>query len=64
LNEREETLAEVIRARRERLIEGIGAIFEDCPQESLAGARSIGEVILRSRQIYRESMCVAPAPGA
>ena len=55
LNERGETLGEVIRARRKRLIEEFGATFEDWPKESFAGARSIGEIILRSRQLYRES---------
>jgi hypothetical protein len=57
LNERGETLADVIRARRERLIEEFGVTFEDWPQASFAGARSIGEIILRSRQLYRESTC-------
>ena len=64
LNERGETLGDVIRARRARLIEQFGGTFEDWPQESFAGARSIGEIILRSRQLYRESACIASAPGA
>jgi hypothetical protein len=63
LTERGETLADVIRARRKRLIEECGATFEERPQASLAGARSIGEIIVRSRQLYRESACIASAPG-
>jgi hypothetical protein len=64
LNERGETLADVIRARRKRLIEEFGATFEDWPQASFEGARSIAEIILRSRQLYRESTCTGSAPGA
>ena len=64
LNERGETLADVIRARRKRLFEECGMIFEDWPQDSFAGARSIGEIILRSRQLYRGSMGTASALGA
>jgi hypothetical protein len=64
LNERGETFADVIRARRKRLIEEFGVTFEDWPQASFAGARSIAEIILRSRQLYRESACIASAPGA
>ena len=64
LNERGETIGDVIRARRARLIEQFGGTFEDWPQESFAGARSIGEIILRSRQLYRESACPGSALGA
>jgi hypothetical protein len=64
LNERGEPLGDVIRARRKRLIEEFGATFEDWPQESFAGARSIGEIILRSRQINRESARTGSALGA
>jgi hypothetical protein len=64
LNERGETLGDVIQARRRRLIEEFGVTFEDWPQASFAGARSIAEIILRSRQLYRESACIASAPGA
>jgi hypothetical protein len=56
LNERGETLADVIRTRRQRRFQESGATFEDWPAVSFAGARSIGEVILRSRQLYRESV--------
>jgi hypothetical protein len=64
LNERGETLGDVIRARRKRLTEQFGETFEDWSWESFAGARSIAEIILRSRQFYRESACIASAPGA
>jgi hypothetical protein len=64
LTERGEILGDVIRARRERLIEEFGVTFEDWPKASFAGARSIAEIILRSRQFYRESACIASAPGA
>ena len=64
LNERGETLAAVIRARRKRLTEEFGANFEDWPQASLAGARSIADIIGRSRQLYRESACTGSALGA
>lgn len=64
LNERGETLGDVIWARRKRLIEEFGASFEDWPQESFAGARSIGEMILRSRRICRESAHTGSALGA
>ena len=64
VNERGETLADVIRARRERMSEGFGMTFEDWPQESFAGARSISEIILRSRQLYRESTHAASTLGA
>jgi hypothetical protein len=64
LNERGETLADMIRARRERMFQECGVTFEDWPQASFAGARSIAEIILRSRQLYRESACIASAPGA
>jgi hypothetical protein len=64
LNERGETLADVIRARRKRLIEEFGVTFEDWPQASFAGARSIAEIILRSRQLYRESARAGSALGA
>ena len=57
LNERGETLGDVIRARRKRHFEESGESLEDWPQASFAGARSIGEIILRSRQLYRESTC-------
>jgi hypothetical protein len=64
LNERGETLGDVIRARRKRHFEESGESLEDWPQESFAGARSIGDIILRSRQLYRESACPGSAPGA
>jgi hypothetical protein len=64
VDERGETLAAVIRARRKRLTEEFGATFEDWPQASLAGARSIAEVIMRSRQLYRESKRAASTLGA
>jgi phosphoenolpyruvate synthase/pyruvate phosphate dikinase len=64
LNERGETLGDVIRARRKRLIEEFGGTFEDLPEGSFAGARSIAEIILRSRQIYCESACSTSASGA
>lgn len=38
LNERGEALADVIRARRQRLIEEFGVTFEDWPQTSFEGA--------------------------
>jgi hypothetical protein len=64
LNERGETLGDVISARRRRLFGQSGETFEDWPQESFAGARSIGEMILRSRQLYQESTCRGSALGA
>jgi hypothetical protein len=64
LNDRGETLADVIRARRKRRFEESGETFEDWPSTSFAGARSIGEIILRSRQLYRESACNGSSPGA
>ena len=64
LNERGEALGDLIRARRQRLIEEFGVTFEDWPKESFAGARSIGEIILRSRQLYRESARTGSALGA
>jgi hypothetical protein len=64
LNERGDTLGDVVRARRNHLIEEFGATFEEWPQGSFAGARSIGEIMLRSRQLYRESACTASAHGA
>jgi hypothetical protein len=64
LDERGETLGDVIRARRRRRFEESGETFEDWPPASFAGARSIGEIILRCRQLYRESACIASAPGA
>jgi hypothetical protein len=64
LNERGETLGEVIRARRQRRFEESGETFKDWPPESFAGARSIGEIILRSRHLYRESTCPGSALGA
>lgn len=64
LNERGETLADVIRARRKRRFEESGETFTDWPQPSFAGARSIGEIILRSRQLYRESKRAASTLGA
>ena len=64
LNERGETFGDVILARRQHLFEECGKTFEDWPQDSFAGARSIGEIILRSRQLYRGSECIASAPGA
>jgi hypothetical protein len=64
LNERGETLGDVIRARRKRLIEEFGGTFEDWPEGSFARARSIGEIILRSRRLYCESACSTSASGA
>jgi hypothetical protein len=64
LNERGEILGDVIRARRKRRFEESGATFKDRPRESFAGARSIGEMILRSRQLYRESTCPGSVLGA
>jgi len=55
LNDRVETLGDVIRARRERMSEESGMTFEDWPHASFTGTRSIGEIILHSRQLYRES---------
>jgi hypothetical protein len=63
LNERGETLTDVLRARRKRRFEESGETFEDWPAESFADARSIGEIILRSRQLYRESMGTGSALG-
>jgi hypothetical protein len=57
-------LADVIRARRARLIEESRETFEDWPQASFAGARSIGEIIVRSRQLYREATRPGSALGA
>ena len=64
LNERGETIGDVIRARRKRHFEECGETLEDLPRESLAGARSIGDIILRSRQLYRESTRPGSALGA
>jgi hypothetical protein len=64
LNERGETLADMLRARRKRRFEESGETFEDWPQTCFAAARSIGEIILRSRQLCRESACTASALGA
>ena len=64
LNDRGESLGDVVRARRQRLVEEFGETFEDCSSERFAGARSTAEFILRSRQLYRESACIASAPGA
>jgi hypothetical protein len=64
LTERGEILGDVIRARRKSLIEEFGGTFEERPQESFAGARSISEIILRSRQLYRDSTRTASALGA
>ena len=61
VDEHGETLADVIRARRLRRFQESGATFEDWPAESFAGARSIAEIIRRSRQLYRESAREAAA---
>lgn len=57
LNERGETLGYVIQARRKRHFEESGEAIEDWPPARFAGALSIGEIILRSRQIYRDLTC-------
>ena len=64
LNERGETLGDVIRTRRTRHFEESGEAFEDWPQTRSAGARCIGEIILRSRQLYRDSTYPGSALGA
>jgi hypothetical protein len=64
LNERGENLGDLIRARRKRHFEESGEAFEDWPRESFVGARSIGEIILRSRQLYHESRRAGSALGA
>jgi hypothetical protein len=64
MNERGETLADVIMARRKRRFEESGETFEDWSQACFAGARSIGEIILRSRQLYREATARGSALGA
>jgi hypothetical protein len=64
LNERGETLSEMISARRKRLLEESGDTLEDWPQEGFAGVRSIGETILRSRRLCQESTCRGSALGA
>ena len=64
LNERGETLGDVIRARRKRHFEESGRAIEDWPPARFAGALSIGEIILRSRQFYRDSACPGSALGA
>ena len=65
LNERGEILGgDVIRTRRTRHFEESGEAFEDWPQARSAGARCIGEIILRSRQLYRDSTYPGSALGA
>jgi hypothetical protein len=64
LNERGETLGDVIRARRKRHFEESGESLEDWPQASFAGARSIAEIIMRSRQLHREATRPGSALGA
>jgi hypothetical protein len=64
VNERGETLADVIRARRQRRFEETGETFEDWPPGSFAGARSIAEIIRRSRQLCRESTRHGSTPEA
>jgi hypothetical protein len=59
-----QTLGDVIRARRKRLIEESGVTFEDWPQASMAGARSIAEIVMRSRQLHREATRAGSALGA
>jgi hypothetical protein len=63
VDERGETLADVIRARRRRRLEEAGETFEEWPQASFAGARSIAEIIRRSRQLCRESTRHGSMPG-
>lgn len=64
LNERGETLGDLIRARHKRRFEESGEALEDWLRESFAEARSIGEIILRSRQLYSESTRPESALGA
>jgi hypothetical protein len=64
LNERGETLGDLISARRKRHFEECGETLEDRPREGFAGARSIGDIILRSRQLYRESAGPGSVLGA
>ena len=64
LNEHGEQLEDLVRAARKRHFEATGENLEDCPRESLADARSISEIILRSRQLYQESTCTGSALGA
>jgi hypothetical protein len=54
----------VIRARRKRHFEESGESLEDWPQASFAGARSIAEIIMRSRQLHREATRPGSALGA
>lgn len=63
LNERKEALADMIGVRRKRRFDESGETFEDWPLERFGGARSIGEIILRSGQLYRESSCADPRWG-
>ena len=63
-NERGETLADVIQAGRRRLFEMTGQTFEAWPQECFAGARSIPDMILRSRELRQQSMDRGSALGA
>lgn len=55
VNERGQTQAEVVRARRRRRLEAQGLPFEDRPRESFAGALSIAEIIRMGRRRPRES---------
>jgi len=54
-NERGETLAEVVAARRKRRLEESGEAFADRPLIDRAGVRSIREILLRGRRLYREA---------
>jgi hypothetical protein len=55
VNERGETLADVIRARRRRRLEAAGLPSEEPSRENFAGTRSRSEIIMRlARQRARE----------
>jgi hypothetical protein len=58
VNERGETLAEVVRARRRGRLEAAGLPFEDPPTDSFAGARSRSEIMRLARQWARERTAV------
>jgi hypothetical protein len=54
VNERGETHAEVIRARRRRRLEVAGLPYEEPPREIFVGARSRSEIMRLARQRRRD----------
>ena len=54
VNERGETPADVIRARRRRRLEAAGLPFEQPSRENFAGTRSRSEIMRLARQRVRE----------